>query len=258
MKFNETKFLENVQKIHLKPEEILIYSGIPDAEVREKLNKFVDYGSNPRFSRALDEICENLVGRTMFKLLITKMISNDTLKDRGKMRIMEQDNKRKGSEYSHQQFAVKINFDFYDDNNIGKQERQYYCLNDCDEIETKLKSIAGSVFHEFCHGLHHVSGNHISHKRNILCIEKTLFADVWGADEELRTITCFNQDPICDHCFDFCQSILKREVFRPRYGHDMGYRDGYSIKDTENRKKLLQNLPVSQNYMDGWKKYMIP
>jgi hypothetical protein len=40
------------------------YKSIPDSEVRKKLDEFIDYGKNPRFSKALDEICDNLVGQT--------------------------------------------------------------------------------------------------------------------------------------------------------------------------------------------------
>jgi hypothetical protein len=54
MQFNEAKFLENVQKIHLKPDELPIYSAIQDTEVRKKLGEFIDYGKALRFSAALD------------------------------------------------------------------------------------------------------------------------------------------------------------------------------------------------------------
>jgi hypothetical protein len=81
MQLNEVKFLENVQKIHLKPGELPIYAAITDADVRVKLNEFIKYGRNPRFSvvnprfsvvnprfsvvnmrfsAALDEICATL------------------------------------------------------------------------------------------------------------------------------------------------------------------------------------------------------
>jgi hypothetical protein len=73
MQFNEETFKKNVLDIHLKPEELSIYYAIPDAEVRKKLGKFIKYGDNQRFSAALDEICENIVGRTMFMVLMTKL-----------------------------------------------------------------------------------------------------------------------------------------------------------------------------------------
>jgi hypothetical protein len=220
MTFNEQKFLENAQKIHLKPEEISIYSGIPDGEIRKRLDDFVDCGGNLRFSKALDEICENLVGRTMFKLLMAKMTLNDILKSRGKVRIMEQDNRSEGSKYCHKRFAVKINFDFYDDSGIGVPERQYYCLSARNEIERKLKSMVGSMFHEFCHCLHHISKT--TKEFNTLCLEDSFLKKIWLDDEELRTVTCFDHDPICDHCFDCCRSILKGNPFRPRYAHNTG------------------------------------
>jgi hypothetical protein len=62
---------------------------------------------------------------------------------------------------------------------------------------------------------------------------------VWTSDEELRTITCFNHDPICDHCSDFCQSILKNEKFLPRYSHG-----GHSGTDELSAKKS-KNMPIA-------------
>jgi hypothetical protein len=254
MKFNETKFLEIVQKIHLKPEEIPIYSSIPDSEVRKKLNEFVDHGDNPRFSKALDEICANLVGRTLFKILITKMISDDTLKSREKVKIIEYDGD--GSRYSplSSDFAIKINFNFYDDDDIGIEERQYYCIDETGTIKTKLKSLTGSIFHEFCHCLHDVSGT----RMGFACSASVKLRTIWGKDEEIRTITCYHHDPICDHCFDFCQSILKRTRFYPRYGHNKRYIKSAPAMDAKNRDELSKNFHESKVLMDGWKEYMIP
>jgi hypothetical protein len=251
MIFYEAKFFEDVQKMHLKPDELPIYSAIPDSKVREKLSDFVDYGNHPRFAKMLDEICANLVGRTMFKLLITKMIVKDMIKTRGKIRILEYSDD--GSKYSpsSRDFAVKINPIFYEENGVGISSRQYYCVN-TNKIEPKLKSLAGSMFHEFCHSLHDVSR---TTKRNAICLAGTMYKYIWGNDEELRTIACFNHDPICDHCFDFVQSNMKGEAFRPRYAHNIGYMD--PLKDVENRRELLRYLHLSQKYMDGWKEYVI-
>jgi vancomycin resistance protein YoaR len=41
MPLNEQKFLENVRKVLLKPEETQIYSKISNTKVREKLEKFI-------------------------------------------------------------------------------------------------------------------------------------------------------------------------------------------------------------------------
>jgi hypothetical protein len=62
-----------------------------------------------------------------------------------------------------------------------------------------------------------VSGTYIQ-KVDTICKSEGI-KSAWGDDEELRTITCFNNDPICDHCFDLCQSILRKEDFLPRYSH---------------------------------------
>jgi hypothetical protein len=257
MKFNEAKFLEKVQKIHLKEaRELGIYKSISDAEVRKKLEEFICYDKNPRVSVALDEICKNIVGNAMFKIFMTKMITEGILKSKDKIKIVEQIDKKKGSRYSPDEFEVKINFDRYDPSGTGKPERQYYCLHESGEIQTKLKSLAESLFHEFCHALHDMS--EIGMEASVLCLKKTPLEEVWGDYEELRTITCFNSDPICDHCFDFYQAQLTHKPFHPRYAHNIGYRSWYSPDvDKQNREKLLRLLSDSQKFMDGWKEYVL-
>jgi hypothetical protein len=146
-----------------------------------------------------------------------------------------------------------VNLSFYDAFGIGISNRQYCYIDEKHQIDTKLKSLAGSIFHEFCHGLHHVSVTHIPEEENVWCLDGTPLGYVWNKDEELRTITCFNNDPICDHCFDFYQSILKKCTFYPRYSH--GGR--HEKDDSEKRNNLLLHLPQSQKYMDGWKEYVI-
>jgi hypothetical protein len=245
-RFNETKFLEDVQKIHLKPDELPIYSAISDTEVREKLKKFIIYEENPQLSAALDEICANLVGRTMFKVLMAKLKAE-------KKRICVVYYEGDGSYYKKS--TVYVNLSFYKENGEGISSRKYFYINKKGKIKTKLKSLAGSIFHEFCHGLHDVSGT--EKLRNILCLEGTNFSNVWGDDEELRTIACFDHDPICDHCFDLCQSILKNESFYPRYNHQKHYREQDPLQDIENRAELSKYLSLFEEFMDGWKGYVL-
>jgi hypothetical protein len=252
MIFNNEKFTNAVKSIHLKPEEFSTYESIPDSEVRTKLNGFIDYGENPRFSVALEEICENIVGRTMFRILMTKLMLRHK-----RMLLTHHDGD--GSKY--EESVVYVNLSFYKENGGGIPSRYYFYIDEKGEIKLKLKSLAGSIFHEFCHGLHDVSGTHISSKRNVLCVKDTPFKTTWSKDEELRTICCMEdakhylQDPICDHCFDFCQSILKKEKFSPRYSHG-GY-NGIGEPAKEELKDLYDCIPVSQKYMDGWRKYII-
>ncbi|MDR1488619.1 MAG: hypothetical protein LBI26_02675 [Holosporales bacterium] len=155
-----------------------------------------------------------------------------------------------GSAYSPTDFAVKINLDLY--NPIEVNKKQYYAL-DGDKVVLKPKTLAGSIFHEFVHGLHHVSK---TPKNNKVCIPNTLPEYIWQNDEELRTITGYiNEsfyDPICDHVFDYS---LYGESFQPRYGH-LGYDNLKSLHDAEQRQKLLLYAPESQKIMDNWKRYM--
>jgi hypothetical protein len=214
--------------------------------VRKKLKDFIDYEKNPRFSKALDEICENVVGKTMFKVLMTKMMLQDK-----RMRICEHSNPEVGSCYEDN--IVYINLSFYEISGVGIPDRQYYYVDEENGIKMKPKSLAGSIFHEFCHGLHDISDTYMKKENDTICLDETILGSIWTADEELCTVTCFNNDPICDHCFDFCQSILKKYTFYPRYTHG-GWNGG---DDSAIRSYLLRYLPLSQKYMDGWREYMV-
>jgi hypothetical protein len=212
-----------------------------------------------RFSAALDEICANIVGMTMFKVLMTKMIVCNILKSKGPIRILQYAGD--GSRYSPQSrdFAVKINSNFYELDGTGISSRRYYGITKNGKVRTKLKSMAGSMFHEFCHALHHISGPKIDHE--VYCVSAEL-QEVWGKDEELRTICCLNlnglcHDPICDHCFDLVQSIAKGKRFLPRCSHNIGYRSGRAVEDAENREKLLQHFLKYKILLEGYLEYAI-
>ncbi|GHU15128.1 hypothetical protein FACS189449_12550 [Alphaproteobacteria bacterium] len=182
----------------------------------------------------------------MFKLLITKMKVHKRT-----MKIEEIHDPEEGSSYWND--VVYVNLAFYEESGIGISSRKYFYIDETGNIKMKLKSLTGSIFHEFCHALHDVSGTEKA--SNVWCVDETHFAKTWGNDEELRTITCFYNDPICDHCFDFCQSILKNEPFYPRYSHD-----GYVGEDEQTKSDLedLYNcISVSKNFMDGWREYVI-
>jgi hypothetical protein len=225
MNFNKELFLENTRNIHL-----INTNTIPDYEVREKLNTFVDYEGNPRISTALGEICTNVVGRTMFKILMSTLPPGQKIRitNIGPMEALNPLIKQNGSSYLN--YELEINLNLYDRFGIGVPERQYYCL-DKDDITIKRKSIAGSIFHEFTHCLHHVEDR----ERYNSYVEVKL-SGLWSNKEELRTIagyvdadayvstdTC---DPICDNCY--CLYGAPRiERYYPRLGH-IGFIQGTS------------------------------
>jgi hypothetical protein len=208
--FNATAFLEDANKVHLTNPDT-----IPDYEVREKLNTFVDYGGNPRFSTALDEICTNVVGRTMFKMLMRKLPSGQMLKitDIGPVEALSSLSKQKGSSYEN--YEVKINLNVYDRYGLGIPEKQYYCI-DKDDITIKLKSIAGSIFHEFTHCLHETED---ATRYALYGAGAPLKGNPWTDKEERRTISGYIEadvywpvdtyDPICDNCFHLYDAIAK-------------------------------------------------
>jgi hypothetical protein len=180
----------------------------------------------------------------MFKVLMTKLILQ-----RKTMSIKHHDGD--GSKYKKS--VVYVNLSFYEKNGEGIPSRYYFYIDEKGGIKLKLKSLAGSIFHEFCHALHDVSET--KKTENIICQDKTDFGSLWSKDEELRTITSFDHDPICDHCFDFCQSILKNKLFRPRYTH-RGY-EGEKEPSMRSLRKCYNCISASQKYMDGWKEYVL-
>jgi hypothetical protein len=189
------------------------------------------------FNKALNEICNNVVGNTLFRLLLIKM--------NGSRKIHLVNYNEDGSRFSNRDFAVKVNLSFYNYEGVGIPSRQYYCLNQDGTVSTKLKSLVGSIFHEFCHALHYVSG---------ATADDTEDGSIWNNKEELRTITghMFEKpyDPICDHVFDYS---LNGEQFCPRYGH-IGWETGYD----KNPPVLATNLINQRQYLCGWKKYQLP
>jgi hypothetical protein len=65
----------------------------------------------------------------------------------------------------------------------------------------------------------------------------------------------FKGDPVCDHCFDFCQSILKNEPFRPRFSH-LGW-EGDDVPQRQDIKELYNAVSDSKIFMDGWRAYVL-
>ncbi|MDR1234396.1 MAG: hypothetical protein LBJ92_04635 [Holosporales bacterium] len=189
--FNRAVFLEDTNKTHP------IMSNIPD--IRDKIDEFIDYDKS-LFSKALDDVCNNIVGNSMFTLLMMNLPPNKKLSiiniGPAEARTGDQLVDQTGSSYSSTNYAVKINPNVYDSDGIGIPDRQYYCIDEKGNITLKLKSLSGSIFHEFTHCLHHIDGTMTKNKTR----------DMWDSEEERRTISGYMEpgiyDPICDNCFD--------------------------------------------------------
>jgi hypothetical protein len=198
--------------LHLNPDDTL-----PDIDVREELDNFIDYDRS-LFSRVLDDICNNVVGNTMFRLLMMK------LSPWIRLRIIDigpRENRRPlveqtGSSYSHTMHAVRINLNVYNKDGIGIPERQYYCVDKRGNITLKLKSLSGSIFHEFIHCLHHMKDSERYERDRTLPDPED---ELWTSREECRTIAGYIIpdifDPICDNCFDLYESVSKHLPVRP-------------------------------------------
>jgi hypothetical protein len=263
--FNTNQFIIDAKAIHLTSDELGRFEAIPDTTVRGELDKFIDYDKS-LFSEVLDDICDNIVGRTMFKILIIKLTPGQRIKivnighiEEGKL-LIEQE----GSSYLN--YAVKINPNVYDSDGVGLPERQYYCLNEKDNIAIKRKSIVGSLFHEFTHCLHHIE-DVVRYK----AYRRASISEFWTNKEESRTISgyvgadCYTAsdiyDPICDNCFEIYKAVSNKNpdnlqvTYNLRIGH-IGYKKG---KREYSDKWLSEFYQTSNaNFNLAWpKQYLI-
>jgi hypothetical protein len=253
-KFNGEKFFRDAEALHLSFNEALIYSQTQDMEVRERTNDFVDY--EPAFATALDEITSNVVGRTLFRFIVTKARMR---RNGEKIRLMSYDGPV--NQYSLKEFAVKINLNMFDGNGNGIGERQYYYVDERGDVVPKTKTLAGTIFHEFCHALHDIERAGEITDGNQLAGTNEILHYTWGNDEELRTIAgCTlgpKYDPVCDHCYELCICIDRNRIFFPRYSHE-GYSSTSSEREeSDKRRRLRAHFSESRVIMNGWHTYVL-
>jgi hypothetical protein len=252
--FNTTAFLEDAKRIHLKVGDTL-----PDLNIKERIDEVIDYDKS-LFSMALDEICKNIVGNTMFRLLVSKKPPGRRLRivDIGPEQTGKLLSKQKGSSYKN--YSVKINSNVYSRDGVGIPERQYYCVDERDNVSLKMKSLSASLFHEFTHFLHHVEDRR---RYSEYSAENSLpDGDIWHTKEERRTISGYIDpgiyDPICDNCFRLYDSLVSGKLYTPRIGH-CGYRSNRADQDEENRTKLSAYLPTpeAKEIIENFQKYVL-
>ncbi|MDR1437836.1 MAG: hypothetical protein LBI69_02130 [Puniceicoccales bacterium] len=254
MQFRTEDFFRDAEKVHLTFDETWAYSQIPDGEVRQQIGEILLFDSV--FSKTLDGICENVVGRTLFRLLATK---SSLYRGGKKMQLRQYEGKV--SLYSRKDFSVMTNLAMFDEQGNGLSSRQYYYVNGDGEIDVKSKTISMALFHEFCHALHDMEQLSEMKESGELHRTNAILGEVWDSAEELRTISgCIygvDYDPICDHCFDLCESINRGCPFTPRYSH-RGYDSATpSLDEKLERSRLLGYHCESRHIMEGWKKYVL-
>ncbi|MDR1435847.1 MAG: hypothetical protein LBI39_01400 [Puniceicoccales bacterium] len=253
-KFNVEKFFRDAEALHLTFEEALAYSEAEDGDVRKRTDDFVAYESE--FEESIDRITSNVVGRTLFRLIVAKARMR-----RGgeKMRLVSYGGSV--NRYELKEFAVKINLNMFDEDGIGVNERQYYYADKNGDIVPKRKTLDGTIFHEFCHALHDISRSGEIADGNQLSGTNEILACSWGNDEELRTIAgCTlgqRYDPICDHCYELCICMDRNQTFFPRYSHE-GYDAAAGESDeAAKRKRMRAHFFESQVIMGGWRSYVL-
>ena len=251
--FDKKKFFRDAEALHLSFDEALVYSETEDMDVRKRTNDFVSYG--PEFAAALDEITSNVVGRTLFRFIVTKA----RMRRKGeRIRLIPYEGSV--NQYSIREFAVKINLRMFDVNGEGVRERQYYYVDKGGMVVPKPKTLAGTMFHEFCHALHDLERASEIAEGNRLAKTNEILYWTWGSDEELRTIAgCTlgpKYDPVCDHCYELCVCVDRGRTFFPRYGHDGYDASNSELEESQKRQKMLAHLSESRIIMNGWRDYV--
>ncbi|MDR2664087.1 MAG: hypothetical protein LBB14_00965, partial [Puniceicoccales bacterium] len=142
----------------------------------------------------------------------------------------------------------------------GVSARQYYYVDKDGEIVPKPKTLAGTIFHEFCHALHDIERTGEISEGNRLAGTNAILAYTWGNDEELRTIAgCTlgpKYDPLCDHCYDLCICLDRGLTFYPRYSHEGHDSASGDREEAGKRRKLQAHFSESQKIMGGWRDYV--
>jgi hypothetical protein len=216
--FNEEAFLEDAEKIHLKSDdELSAFESVPYTDVRSRLANitlagFTDDGK-ALLSKSLDDICNNVVGKTMFRLLIAKKdpseltITNIASREYGQPLV-----KQEGSSYDD--YDVWINLNVYDSSGVGIPERRYYYVDERKNITKGLKSLSGSLFHEFVHCLHDVE-NRIQY---VTYYHSQLSGNnYWDDKEERRTISGYIEADEYEPTNIFDQSVIIVSIYMTQH-----------------------------------------
>jgi hypothetical protein len=220
--FNEILFRGQVEKIHLQDKAVLsAFNSITD--IRSEVNTYILHDLEA-FGGYLDKICENVIGRSTFKLMIANMKVNCVKKNAGKpskIYLLEDCGKKPNqvNRFELSEDTVYINPDLYGPDGYNKSIVCGVAQNMI--LEDKKLTLCDALFHELCHAYHKVSGKLLIAKAPALgyVYKKNLEIALWTnpaklMDEELYNITGYfyigsklNFDPICCNMYDMYNSI---------------------------------------------------
>jgi hypothetical protein len=221
--YNSKFFLRQAENLHLKNPIVLAqYKFITNA--RKELDTVMKYDS--KFSKYLDEICDNIVGNTMLKMLIAnaRAFNLSTL-------YIEIDKK---DQFLPSINTIQINPDLYRQD--GYYQDAFYGVDRQGALVKKKLTMSDAIFHELCHAFHTYS-DVAKFETDYLDViyagrqeEKYLWTNrksdnKFEDDEEMYTITgyywnsgrCF--DPISCNMFDICKHSSKPESITQRVFH---------------------------------------
>jgi hypothetical protein len=220
LQFNTPLFEKEVEDFHLIDSEFKDkYYSITDT--RKEIDSYIKYDNV--FSSHLDEICNNIVGNTMVKLLLVHIKNNPESK-------FEIENSSVENSFCLEKKKLYMNLSRY--NSSGIKDIPQCGINEKEEFIEKKSNITEGLFHELCHALHYISGSvkkkrttleHI-YKHSQVCV--SLWQGPGRNDEELYNITGFystetkmNFDPVNCNMFGICDSCQSGSPIIQRVFH---------------------------------------
>jgi hypothetical protein len=200
--FNNNLFRSEVESLHLKDNSVLTqYNTIRD--VRGEINTYIRHRTI--FDTYLDNICNNIVGNTMMRLLIANV------KVRGisgvKIEVGAGDD-----EFDPNSNTVFINPSKYD--SVSGRSLVASCGIDRSRNPVeKYRTIVDVLFHELCHAFHWNSGKLTSSNIRNTSVISSIYGmhrsgALWKWDEEVYNITGYyfgGFDPISCNMYDICK-----------------------------------------------------
>jgi hypothetical protein len=221
--FNSKLFVEQAENLYLKDPIILAhYRSITN--VKKEIDAYAKHEAI--FDMYLDEICENVVGNTMLKL----MIANAKAQKLPTLLKIETGPKNR---FSPKKNTVYINPSLYGED--GYKISMFYGINRERGLTQKRLTMYDGLFHELCHAFHTCFGKRKSTADYLDAVyagreEKYLWTYKQSDrkcenDEEMYIITGYywdsgrSFDPISCNMFDICKHASDNKSIVQRMFH---------------------------------------
>jgi hypothetical protein len=259
--FNTRLFIRQVTTLHLQDESIkTAYDKMNDIDIlKHKIHKHIFY--DDIFAPYIDEICNNLIGNTMLRLLIANM----------KAKRIPRITITAGDEDISDGGDIIIDLSNYNQD-TGKAESPLCGIDSSDRIVEKYYTIEDTLFHEICHTFHWCSNRQQSdckllddtypdmEEKFLWTYDHSKDPRYPEDDEELYNITgCYYKesnltnhmgfDPINCNMYDIYKCFLNKQPIVQRVFH-VNYEQYQDVKN-------LNSLHKIHNFLIGVEVYTV-